>query len=1194
MQTILRIIRNRWFISALGLIAIAAIIWFVGPLIAIADNEPLVPILNRIITIGVVVLIWALIKLKQYLSALKKNQQMLQSVATPSEEVATAGQESAEEIELLQQRLNEAMEILKESKLGKKHKRQYIYQLPWYMLIGPPGSGKTTALLNSGLNFPLADKLGKNAIAGVGGTRNCDWWFTDDAVLLDTAGRYTTQDSYEEVDRAAWTGFLDMLKKNRKRRPINGALIAISVEDILQYSELERQNHANAIRQRIQELHDHFGIRFPIYVLFTKCDLLAGFNEFYEDLGREERNQVWGMTFPVTEKEDKSGGITFFEEEFKLLEKRVEERLLERLDQERDTKRRILIYSFPQQFSALKQAAELFLKEAFDPNRFEETPMIRGVYFTSGTQEGTPIDRLLGSMAKGFGLNRQIAPSFSGSGRSYFLQNLLTKVVFPEAHLAGINAKQEQKMAWFQRLAYAGAIAIAIAAGIAWFTSYSRNQSYIDLVELKTQEAEQQVEAVEPTDLSLEGVVNALDTVRRIPGGYEDQDAPVPLLTRLGLYQGDKLGEQAQFAYSNALKNLFLPRIVLRLEDQLRQGNNNSDFTYEALKVYLMLDDREHFDADTVKAWMLLDWQLNLAGADKAQTRQALSSHLDALIEQMPMALTLPLDQTLISRVRNNLLRSPLAKRVYNRIKLAPQVRSALPFRLGEALGPDAALVFDRKSGQSLDADISALFTYKGYHKLFLKEQLDIAGSLLEERWILGPELEQTEGKIDLVKLSGNVKRLYYKEYIDIWEGLLTDLRVAPFKDVTQAVETLNMLSGPNSLLRRLLKIVEQETTLMRLPAGTENAAKEIARRNSSLTGKLANILRVAPDSVKTGSKKALMTTPVDQHFAALHKSIRSRGGEPPPLERPIAMLNELYAHMSSISSAVNQSNRAFDSARDQTADGSNVISRIKLEAKRQPGPVANMLNAVAGGSANLTASGVREHLNTVWRSKVLAFYQRSLDKRYPLDRKSSREATISDFGRFFGPGGLMDEFFTNNLQHFVDTSGKIWKWTAPGNKELGIPPATLRQFQRAATIRDAFFGGGGLEPKIHFDVRPLNMDTTISQLTLLLDDQNISYSHGPTRWRRLNWPAAAGGSHAKILFSPPAGSAPSGLSEDGPWGWFKLIDKTKTSLTDTPETIKVKFTIGGRNAQFMIRASGVLNPFQLKELEGFRCPNRL
>ena len=101
--------------------------------------------------------------------------------------------------------------------------------LPWYVIIGPPGSGKTTALVNSGLHFPLAAQLGAGAVRGVGGTRNCDWWFTDQAVLLDTAGRYTTQDSNSTVDKAAWLGFLDLLKKQRSRRPIDGAFIAISL-----------------------------------------------------------------------------------------------------------------------------------------------------------------------------------------------------------------------------------------------------------------------------------------------------------------------------------------------------------------------------------------------------------------------------------------------------------------------------------------------------------------------------------------------------------------------------------------------------------------------------------------------------------------------------------------------------------------------------------------------------------------------------------------------------------------------------------------------------------------------------------------------------------------------------------------------------------------------------------------------------
>ena len=106
---------------------------------------------------------------------------------------------------VLGERMTEALETLKRS----SGKRNYLYDLPWYIIIGPPGAGKTTALVNSGLKFPLAGADGGKAVAGTGGTRYCDWWFTEDAVLIDTAGRYTTQDSDAEVDKKSWLAFLD-------------------------------------------------------------------------------------------------------------------------------------------------------------------------------------------------------------------------------------------------------------------------------------------------------------------------------------------------------------------------------------------------------------------------------------------------------------------------------------------------------------------------------------------------------------------------------------------------------------------------------------------------------------------------------------------------------------------------------------------------------------------------------------------------------------------------------------------------------------------------------------------------------------------------------------------------------------------------------------------------------------------------
>src|SRR5262249_40040347 len=151
------------------------------------------------------------------------------------------------------------------------------------------------------------------------------------------------------------------------------------------------------------------GIRFPLYLLVTKSDLLAGFNEFFAPYGQQERVQVWGMTFP--HKAEGTAAVDYgalFEPEFQALENRLNNILIDRLQQERDQRRRALIYNFPQQFSGLKPLLSEFIAATFQASRYSEQGMLRGVYFSSGTQFGSPIDRVLGTLARSFKLDRKI------------------------------------------------------------------------------------------------------------------------------------------------------------------------------------------------------------------------------------------------------------------------------------------------------------------------------------------------------------------------------------------------------------------------------------------------------------------------------------------------------------------------------------------------------------------------------------------------------------------------------------------------------------------------------------------------------------------------------------------------------------------------------------------------------------------
>ena len=193
-------------IGTIGLLALSALVWWIGPLLGIGDSRPLEPLLVRV---GVLVLLWALWIGRLAWVAWKRRKTNAALLAGMS-----AGPSASDkEAQVLAQRFNDAVARLKASG-GKSWLGggQFLYELPWYVFVGAPGSGKTTALMNAGLQFLLGDSAGSGkggSVQGVGGTRNCEWWLTNEAVILDTAGRYTTEDD----DRDEWFSFLDMLKQ---------------------------------------------------------------------------------------------------------------------------------------------------------------------------------------------------------------------------------------------------------------------------------------------------------------------------------------------------------------------------------------------------------------------------------------------------------------------------------------------------------------------------------------------------------------------------------------------------------------------------------------------------------------------------------------------------------------------------------------------------------------------------------------------------------------------------------------------------------------------------------------------------------------------------------------------------------------------------------------------------------------------
>lgn len=1169
-------------------IALSVGVWFLGPLIGNDDWAPLAGSVARIVCIVTIWFFALLIILFILLRRAKKSKAMEEDIVESAAVDVDMGDEVIKaELGDMKDKLKTAMTALRKSKMGRKS----LYELPWYVMIGPPGAGKTTAIVNSGLQFPLADELGTEAIGGVGGTRNCDWWFTNNAVLIDTAGRYTTQESDQEADNAAWLGFLNLLKKHRKRQPINGAVIAISLSDLSNQDEMTRKSHAAAIRRRLHELREKLGVRFPVYVLFTKADLIAGFSEFYDHLGREDREQVWGFTFDAPKKTKKEmSPIAAFDEEFATLLGQVNAQSLERMQTETDHQRRSLIASFPSQVASIRQVGRDFLGEVFQDNRFEHRHLLRGVYFTSGTQEGTPIDRLMMGMARTFGIGRQAIGTGSGQGRSYFLTRLFENVMFPEAGLVSADDKVERRYRWTKRAAIAAAILITLGVAGLWVRSYLGNKDLLAEAATKVTEyqaAAAQIPASPIGDSDLPSVVPSLNVLRSMPGNPSLGDIePDPDLT-YGLYQGDVVGTQAAQAYRASLNTHFLPRLLLRLEEQMSANMNNPDILYEALKVYLMLGQQGPMNSELIKEWMNIDWSVSYQGGARDQLRADLSAHLDAMLSQ-PMQ-EISLNGPLVEQIQGLLSEMSLAERVYNGIINSPRAAAVPDFRLTDIGGPAVSRVLVRSSGKPLNDGIDGIFTYNGFNDVFLDEALGVAKRIQRESWVLGPRGETEQSDARLLNISRDVLDLYYNDYISKYDQILGDIDIIPMESLSHAVEVTNVLSGPTSPLVNILNAISDETKLTEdrgaLNAeGLADGASAVANLElqSVLSSRTQQFIAALRGSVGEGAPPPPEPGQyVEDRFDWLHQLVASVEGQPSQLDELMGTLTEVYQELNKLSFSGGLS--------DPNSDATAII-RLQERAKRIPGPMQRWAAQITTGSSGITADGTRASINARWQSQILPFCEQAIENRYPFKKNSKADVAIQDFTKLFGPGGLIDAFFNEQLLKHVDTRARPWAWKSINNTDLGISPAVLKQLQNAAEIRDAFFNGNAT-PSVNFQLTPEALDPKAQKVTLEIDGQTVEFQHsqGAPKPVAVKWPGAVG--IARVVFQPPANNVGNAVSKDGPWGWFRLLSAAELRKTNVSDRSRVIFNVGGRIAIFQMQSGSVLNPFNLPALSKFSCP---
>ena len=1148
-------LKSRTFLILLGFALLFLFLWYLGPYFGFAEHYPLASIAGRLIAMALVVAIWIAVVVIKRMRAGRASDQLVAAVVKQSK----ADERPSAEALQLRERFEEATAFLK----GKRKGGHTLYDLPWYVIVGAPGSGKTTALVNSGLNFPLEQRSGKGALRGVGGTRNCDWWFTDEAVFLDTAGRYLTQDSDAASDSAGWAEFLTLLKKYRKRRPINGVILTISAQDLMVQGHAGREAYVAAARRRLNELNKELQIQLPVYVMVTKCDLVAGFTEYFDDLEKDGRAQIWGVTFPYDQTTSGKAAQGFVGE-FDALMTRLNERVFTRLEEDHDVRRRARIFAFPQQIAALRDLLNGFITDVFAATRFDQLVLLRGVYFTSGTQEGTPIDRLLGSIGRRFAVAADaITPG--GRGKAYFIEQFLKGVLLQESGLAGVNQRFEIQKAAAQFGAYAAMVLVAVIGVVLFTISYNLNATYVDKVADDVVALQKVPRIAAGATLDLATLLPRLDRLADVANSA-NRDAS--LWMRWGLYQGNALGGAARAAYSRELNGALLPTLVGRIQQRLVESTAEPEKVYAYLKGYLMLNQPEHLDKALLGVLAEQEWQATFPNNPVAV--EAVTNHFKRLLELNSALRRMPIEQSIVEQARRTIPPESIPRLVYSVIKLsyAEDAAGALRF---DGLGIDQ--VFRRKSGTSLSQPMPSLYTKKTFVEIIAKGAEEMQTQFDADQWVWGA---QHTSPFSSQERRSQVLDLYAKDYIRAWDGFLNDFGMASLNGTEDLKRALRALGAPTSPLRNLLKTVDANTYLK--PSAAPGKETALSKTQSTIEG----ILKKGTTIV--GLKVSDPAQQITLHFAAVHTLLDGDQGAA-PIDRLIGQIKELQEKLEPVGKGIGQEVGNVESL----AAVGRASESLKQSATGLPDAVGQLIKEVGNSAQAVSRSGLSTSLRERYGTEVVRECSMAVKGRYPFTPGSPTDVPMNDFGRIFGYSGIFDNFYKQNLQQLVDNSGSPWRWRSDASGEaVGLGPGVLAQFEQAQRIRETFFRNGSQMPELNFRLTFNTLRQLASSVILELDGQRFTYRFEAPRALDVKWPGPNPGT-AVVTFEERGGNRPHSEFK-GAWALFRLIDAGQMRQDDPSEKSVLTLQKDLHSTEITLDALSVHNPFGTRTWQRFSC----
>lgn len=1045
---------------------------------------------------------------------------------------------------------------------------QYLYHYPWYMIIGNDAAGKTTLLKE---NCKITELYPHPANKTV----NVTVWLNDKAVIIEPDSTLIEQQDNHAIPllyERLWGHLLNWNKQTRLRQPLNGIILTVDIKQLCTFNKNEYDNYVQTIQGRLLEISKTVKSQLPVYVIFTKLDLLHGFEAAFQSLDKEQRESILGVTFSIS---DSSAWKNEFDNFWQQWLKQLNNALPNMMLQDVDMSQRGELFSFVRQINGIQDTlSNLINKTLFSA---EAKPLLlRGVYFTSTTQKGQMEDLFISVISKQYKLPPQIYPTWKNTlTKNYFGLTLFEKQIFNESNLATESNDYLQYNKKQLKLVGSLGSAAILALIFGWHYYYKVNDHAGKEVLTKVKEF-RDISLPSGEDRYGNLQLPILDPIRNATFAYGNYHEQNPLLADMGLYQGYKIGPYVEDTYLKLLQLRFLPAIMNGLLHDLNTAPKESEEKLSILRVMRMIEDESGRNKDIIFQYMNEVWSQQFKGQNDIQSR--LASHLDYALDRIKwkenrdkddkIAINafIPFEQP-IKNAEIELRNLSIYQRIYQNLRVKAKNDLPADLNIRAEIGASFDYVFTADNENSLY--VPRLLTRDGLNNYFSKQSDKLIELTSIDSWVLNITSNVQYSKTDREEIERQITEQYISDYEATWHSAYNNLRVKPFADIPTAITSLEHITSGEQPFRRAIQLLADNT---KTPDETINVPDN---------GTVKDII---------GQQNSKIINRIYRDFAKEISVLNEENDQTSAIKNATQKIIDIHRYLLAIQNSPSQGQTALKAIQlriDQ--NNSDPIFELQQIAKTIPTPLGRWLSELSDEIWNVVMIEAIHYLEIEWRDQVITPYKNYIADRYPFNQASKKDVPLSEFERFFAADGTLDKFYKQNLKPFIDNkinSNRV-------NTESLIRKDVLQKLAIADKIRNTYFKQQN-QLGIQFSIQPVEMSGNKNRAILNIDGQLIDYKQAATNIINLIWPNSMRETiESKLTLIANDGKSTKSLRYEGPWALLRLINAGR--LTDvTTNTFNVRYDLDKGHVIYRIYVDESDNPFKGGLFSQFSLPDTL